>query len=130
MRAALVMGCLVGCGDKAGDSAAAEAEGCAAFPESPSAPDGVLESEDSCGWWELPVGEHLYVNVGLSEPKAECSESLGAGLALNASPTYSNFEPDGPKWTFDVVAEASATASAVEITCSDGSAWSALVDVL
>ena len=28
------------------------------WPDAPSAPDGVVE--ESCGWWDVAVGDHLY----------------------------------------------------------------------
>jgi hypothetical protein len=99
---------------------------CPSYADAPTAPDGSIS--DSCGWWSLAVGDHLYANVFLSEPEAPCSEALGDGLSLNADPIYSA-TADAPKWTYDIVADASGTGLGVDITCDDGTRWSALVDV-
>jgi hypothetical protein len=100
---------------------------CAAWPDAASAPDGVVE--DSCGWWQIAVGDHLYVNVYLAEADATCSDALGDGLVLNSDPIYTNMSDDAPKFTYDIVGDAAGTALGVDITCDDGTRWGAQVDV-
>lgn len=102
---------------------------CEGWPDEPQAITGVVDSDsDDCGYWELPLGEHLYTNVYVLEELAECSYSLGDGLALFAEPTWSNFQGGGMKWTYDVIGEhALDDWSAFEVSCDDGSAFSARI---
>ncbi|MDP2315589.1 MAG: hypothetical protein Q8P41_22005 [Pseudomonadota bacterium] len=99
--------------------------GCS-FPDAAVAPDGVVE--DSCGWYALAVGEHLYANVYVAEPSSPCSVALGEGLSAR-DPIYSAMSDDAPKWTYDVTAEAAGVEQIVDVTCEDGTRWQARVDV-
>ena len=91
----------------------------------------MLSAEDTCGFWSLALGDHLYVDVVVTEPLAECEATLGAGLELFSSPIYSAMSNDEPKWTFDVVAVAATDPAGAEVSieCVDGSTWGALVRV-
>lgn len=104
-------------------------DGCA-WPDAASAPAGVLESAaDDCGWWSLAVGEHLYVNVAVTEADAPCGPpEMDAVLAENAGAIYSNLSGQGPKWTYDLVG-VSAGETTVAIHCDDGTQFSARVTV-
>ena len=104
---------------------------CDDYPAEPSDPSGVLSTADTCGFWTLEVGDHLYVDVVVTEPLAECEATLGAGLELFSSPIYSAMSNDEPKWTFDVVGTAATDPAGAEVRveCVDGSAWGALVRV-
>jgi hypothetical protein len=85
--------------------------------------DGVLESADTCGAWTLAVDDHVYVNVGLQEPEATCDATLPAHFTLPNDPIYSNFEPAGPKWTYDFLAVAPGD-DRIAVVCEDGTEWS------
>ncbi len=102
-----------------------EEEGCD-WPDSPVAPDGTVQ--DSCGWYTLAVGGHLYANVYVTEPESPCTAALGDGLSAR-DPIYSAMSDDAPKWTFDVVAQVPGTEQPVDVTCEDGTTWQAKVDV-
>lgn len=105
--------------------------GCArcAFPADATPVPGVLDALDDCGFWSLAVGEHVVVGLPLGSPDTTCTTEIDEGIALNSQPIFTNFEPDGPRFTFDFVAEAEARKAHIDVECSDGSAWSALVDV-
>lgn len=102
---------------------------CEAFPDAPTVADGTLDNGDSCGWWEVPVGDQLIVNVFMEEPDHECDGDMGDGLELVASPMYSNMSNDGPKMTFQMEGVAAVTAFDLVLTCTEGTTWAALVDV-
>lgn len=121
----MLLALLLACAPSDSDAA------CAAFPAEPTAPEGVLGPEDSCGFWALALGEHLYADVVVTEPLAECDATLGAGLELFSSPIYSAMSNDEPKWTFDVVGVAATEAAGAELSvrCADGSGFEALVRV-
>ena len=108
------------------------ASGCDDYPTDPTPPPGVLGSADTCGYWSLAVGEHLYTSVGVTEAQSPCSAALGDGIVLNADPIYSAMSDDVPKWTFDVVGESSTGTgyAGVEIACDDGTEWSARIQVV
>ncbi|MES2642807.1 MAG: hypothetical protein V4850_25210 [Myxococcota bacterium] len=108
-------------------AAAPEPGSCTTWPGEAAAADGVVEA--SCGWFVLPVGEHLYANVYVSEPESPCDVALGEGLKLNSSPIYSAMSDDAPKWTVDVVAESPGESLLVDVTCDDGTRWQARVNV-
>lgn len=95
------------------------------WPDAAAVPDGPVE--DSCGWWEVAVGEHLYANVYLSEPESPCSDTLDPSLHLNSDPIYSAMSGDSAKWTYDVVVDAAGSEMEVTVTCDDGTAWYARV---
>lgn len=101
-------------------------EGCV-WPEEPTAPTGVVT--ESCGWYLLEVGDRLYVNVYVTEPESPCDAELGVGLGLPNDPIYSHLSNDDPKWTFDIHAQVPGAELGVDITCEDGTAIEALVDV-
>ncbi|MDP2306014.1 MAG: hypothetical protein Q8P18_08300 [Pseudomonadota bacterium] len=100
---------------------------CAEWPADATPADGVVD--ETCGWFTLPVGDHLYANVYIVEPESPCDVVLGPGLVLNSSPIYSAMSNDAPKWTVDVVAEAPGEALLVDVACEDGTRWQARVDV-
>ena len=86
----------------------------------------MLESDYAdCGYFSAAVGDHLYVNVYVSDDQAGCEEALGEGLSLFASPTWSSLSDDETKWTFDVVAEASSEDwTTFDVSCDDGTLFS------
>ena len=96
------------------------------WPATATAPDGSVE--DSCGYWAVPVGEHLYANVYLSEPESPCEAALDPALHLNSDPIYSAMSNDAAKWTYDVVVDAAGDPLEVTVTCDDGTAWYARID--
>lgn len=103
---------------------------CEAFPDAPTPADGTLHNADGCGWWELPVGEQLIVSVVMTEPDHECEGEMGDGLALVASPMYSNMSNDEPKMTFQMEGVAPVTAFELYLTCTEGTEWLSKVDVV
>lgn len=113
--------CLLAC------AAAPEAGACTAWPGEAEAAEGVVET--NCGWFVMPVGEHLVANVYVTEPESPCVVALDEGLKLNSSPIYSAMSNDVPKWTVDVVAEAPGDSLLVDVTCDDGTRWQARVNV-
>lgn len=121
MRWSLLL--LAGCGSLFGgrdtDSAPCE------WTAEPREPDGVLASwRNDCGVWIVAPGDHLILDVFLDDPEAPCAEVLDEGVELMSSPIYSNFEPDGPKWTYDfVVDEAFEGTAELSVTCEDGTEW-------
>jgi hypothetical protein len=88
----------------------------------PVALDGVLETADSCGAWTLAVDDHVYINVGITEAESECTAELPASFELPYDPIYSNFEPSGPKWTYDFLA-VGAGDEQLTVSCADGTVW-------
>lgn len=107
---------------------------CEAYATTAVAADGVLSNEDSCGYWQLAVDDQLVVSVELTgpldDPDQDCALTLGDGLDRPYEPTYANFEDDVPKMTWQVFGTAAATASRIDITCVEGTSWSAQVDVV
>lgn len=104
---------------------------CADWPSDPVEADGVLENADSCGFWLLPVGEHLYVNVGITAEESTCAATMEPYVELNADPIYSNMSNEGPKWTFDFVGmkPSGAEATGIDVSCDEGTEWAARVVV-
>jgi len=83
---------------------------------------------DDCGYWSVPAGEHLYINVYVYEELVACASELGPGLTLFAEPTWSNFEGGGMKWTYDVLGDAPADDWAeFSVICDDGAVFEARV---
>ena len=100
---------------------------CTSWPDAAVPPDGV--TEESCGWYALSVGGHLYANVYVTDPDAGCDAVLADGLALNAEPIFSNMSDDAAKWTYDIVATSAGNSLHADVTCSDGTRFEARVDV-
>ncbi len=126
----LVMVLAAGCkADKEEDSADAA---CADYPSEPREVNRTLSNVDTCGYWWLSVGEHIYINVAVSTEDDDCAASVGTGLIVPYTPTYSNMGTDGPKWTFDIEAqsETDGQPATVEVTCDDKTTWHARVDVV
>lgn len=91
---------------------------------------GVLDSADSCGFWLVPVADHLYVNVAVTEAGADCSAAMGAEVALFAEPIFTDMSNEPAKWTFDVVGVSpTGDFASVDVTCSEGSSWAARISV-
>lgn len=103
---------------------------CAAYSDSPSTPDTVLDNSGSCGWWTVVVGEYLVVSVEMIEPDHSCEATIGEGLDMPYEPSYANFSDDVPKMTFQVFGESPVSGTTLDISCTEGTEWSALVDVL
>lgn len=91
--------------------------------------DGVIDNDEDCGQWTLPIGEHLYVNVYVSEELSPCEAEHAAEIGLPYDPIYTNLETDGPKWTFDFVGNEVVSDSAIDVSCDDGTEWHARVSV-
>ena len=105
-----------------GDSAALG--GCDDFPADAAVASGSLGSEDTCGRWALAVGEHLYINVDLTEPDQDCTGTTTGGVTLPYDPIYSNPSNSSPRWTFDVEG-VEAGEGALDVSCAEGSTWGA-----
>lgn len=108
-------------------SAPEEQTGCD-WPDAATAPTGVVTEADTCGWWLLAVGEHLYVNIHVAERESPCEGSFGGGLEVR-DPIYSDIGEEGPKWTYDLHAQVPGPMQEVSITCEDGTAWEGRVDI-
>lgn len=116
-------------------AAAALAAGCAAdpaacaYPDAPTALSGVLGNGDTCGYWSLAEGAHLYLDLHVTTELPTCLAESGPELSTPNEPIYTNLADDGPKYTYDIVAIAPADAAAFDVTCDEGTAWHALVAV-
>ncbi len=122
MKPALLLLCilqLVACSDP----------GPCAFPDSAVATDGVLGNEDTCGFWQVPVGEHLYLDLHVTRELPDCAAAVGDGLSLPNDPIYSNLATDGAKYTYDIVADSAVAETNIDITCDEATEWHALVAV-
>ena len=107
-----------------------DASDCAAWPDEAVAADGVLGNADTCGYWRLGVGEHLYVNVSVTVAESPCTASMEPAIGLNADPIYTNLSNDGPKWTFDVVGLSATDGYAgLQVECGEGTTFAARVVV-
>jgi hypothetical protein len=108
-----------------------EPSGCADWPSDPVAPDGVLRADEDCGFWTIAVDEHLYVDLVITVPLAECPSTLGDGIELFSTPIYSAMSNDEPKLTFDVVGAAPTGSeyALFDVLCEEGSRFSARIDV-
>jgi hypothetical protein len=69
------------------------------------------------------------VNVSVTDADATCAATLSPGLVQNSTPIFSDFGDDGPKWTFDFVGDAPAEDASVQVDCTDGTTFSAIVTV-
>lgn len=107
---------------------AADAGPCA-FPDAASDPGGVVSNTDACGFWALAVGDHLYLDLHVTTELPTCVAQVGDGLSIPNDPIYTNMADDGPKYTYDIVADAPTDAAAVDITCDEGTSWHAQVAV-
>jgi hypothetical protein len=96
------------------------------YADEPTEVSGVLESDYAdCGYFSAAVGDHLYVNVYVTDDQTACDDALGEGLSLFASPTWSSFTGGGTKWTYDVVAEAASESfTTFDVSCDDGTLFS------
>jgi hypothetical protein len=103
---------------------------CADFPTSATEAPTVLENDDSCGHWSVPLGDQLVVSLIITEPEAPCELASDEGLTLLYDPIYTNMSNDSPKWTFQVGADVEAEGVPLEISCEEGTTWAALVDVV
>lgn len=121
---------LAACGSSACGGNAGDTGPCEDYATSAVEITGVLDATNMCQLYTLPVGEHAYVSVHVTEPEVPCAGTTEAGIALFSEPTYANFDGDGPKWTFDVVGEAPTDAARFDVACDDGTAWSALFQVV
>ncbi len=110
---------LLGCG----------APGACDFPADPATPDTVIDETDTCGSWAMAVGDHLVVDLHVLRELPDCALSLGDGLSVPNDPIYTNLTDEGPKYTYDLVAEAAADDATVDITCDEGTEWHALVTI-
>lgn len=100
------------------------------FPKDAVPVPGVLTSEDTCGHWTVAVDAHLVVGLPVETDVTTCTAEVDDGVSLNSSPIFTNFEPDGPRWTFDAVGNAPTDRGTVDIECTDHSEWHALVQVV
>ena len=100
-----------------------------AFPDSAVATGGVIENEDSCGFWLVPVGDHLYVDLHVTRELPDCAIAVGSGLSIPNDPIYSNLGTDGAKYTYDIVADSAVAETNIDITCDEATEWHALVTV-
>jgi hypothetical protein len=100
-----------------------------AFPDAPSAPDGVLDEVDDCGWWTIDVGQHLVASLPVAGNATTCVIEADPPLDANAAPIFSDFGDGGPHLTFDFISDSAGTNLNVTITCDDGGRWDARVDV-
>ena len=100
------------------------------FPANPAAPPNVLGASDDCGFWTVAVDTHLVLGLPVEEATTTCSVDVDDGVRLNADPIFTNFEPDGPRWTFDTVGNAPSEHGTVDIECDDNSEWHAIVQVV
>ena len=100
------------------------------FPKDPVPVPGVLTTEHDCGYWTVPVDGHLVVGLPVELDTTTCVVEVDDGVSLNSSPIFTNFQPDGPRWTFDAVGNAPTQRGSVDIDCDDGSGWHALVEVV
>jgi hypothetical protein len=99
------------------------------FPDSAVATGGVLGNEDSCRFWTVPVGEHLYLDLHVTRELPDCAIAVGDALSVPNDPIYSNLATDGPKYTYDVVADSVVAETNIDITCDEATEWHALVAV-
>jgi hypothetical protein len=100
-------------------------EGCV-WPEEPTPPTSTVT--ESCGWYLLDVGDHLYINVYVTEPESPCEADWEPGLEV-PDPIYSDLSNDDPKWTFDIRAQVPGSELDVSIVCEDGTEIEVRVDV-
>jgi hypothetical protein len=99
------------------------------FPDPAVETGGVLGNEDTCGFWQVPVGEHLYLDLHVTRELPDCAAAVGDGLSLPNDPIYTNLAPDGPKYTYDIVADSAVAETNIDITCDEATEWHALVTV-
>lgn len=105
-------------------------EVCPDMPESAAEAPNVLTNDDDCGYWHVVIGEELVVDVLVSEVESPCEMETETGLTLLYPPIYTNMNPSGPKWTFQVGADAEASAAGISVACDEGTTWNAQVDVI
>ena len=96
------------------------------WPDAPVVPDGVVT--ESCGWYALGIGDHLYVSVYLNEPESLCSFDASTGLGI-PDPIYSYMGNDAPKYTYDITAQVPGPDQEFLVTCADGTDFELRIDV-
>lgn len=115
-------------------SAFAALVGCASpgpcdFPADASVPADVLGDADTCGFWSIAAGDHLILDLHVQRELPDCALSLGPNLSNPNDPIYTNLTGDGPKYTYDIVADAAVEETTVDIACDEATQWHALVTV-
>lgn len=99
------------------------------FPADASVPATVLEETDTCGFWSIAAGDHLILDLHVQRELPDCALSLGPNLSNPNDPIYTNLTGDGPKYTYDIVADAAVEETTVDIACDEATQWHALVTV-
>lgn len=102
---------------------------CESFPDEAAPPATVLENSDSCGYWEIPVGDQLVLDIAMSAPDYRCTVTVGDGLSVPYDGTYSYLTGQEPKQTFQVFGEAPVERSDISVVCEEGTEWAAQVQV-
>lgn len=99
------------------------------FPADASVPATVLEETDTCGFWSIATGAHLILDLHVQRELPDCALSLGPSLSNPNDPIYTNLTGDGPKYTYDIVADGAVEETTVDIACDEATQWHALVTV-
>lgn len=99
------------------------------FPADPATADGVITETDTCGFWDLAVDGHLYLDLHVTRELPDCALSLGEGIEVPNDPIYSALETDSAKYTYDFLGTVATDESAIDIACDEGTEWHALVRV-
>lgn len=105
------------------------------FPADASVPATVLEETDTCGFWLLAApsppdgGGHLILGLHVQRELPNCALSLGPSLSNPNDPIYTNLAGEGPKYTYDIVADGAVEETTVDIACDEATEWHALVTV-
>lgn len=113
--------------DCSGGETADIAEG--TVPVDPAAIPGVLTEVDTCGFWSMPLDSHLFLDLHIRSELPDCLLSLGPSLSSPNDPIYTNLTGDGPKYTYDIIADAASEETTIGIACDEGTEWEALVRV-
>lgn len=109
-------------GAACGDAEEAAPGRCADAPDEPSDMPTVLSGQQDCGYWVVPEGESVLLNLLVNEELPACDPVISGPLEMPYDPIYSNLGDDGPKYTFQL--ETTGTGEAeLEIECDEGSEW-------
>lgn len=99
------------------------------FPTEAIAADGVITEADTCGFWSVDVGGHLYLDLHVTRELPDCALSLGYGVEVPNDPIYSALDTDSAKYTYDFVGQTAIEETSVDIACDEGTEWHALLRV-
>lgn len=114
---------IVGCADEE------EPDGCTSFPETATPTGRVLDNSDDCGHWEVPTGEHVYINVVITTAEARCEGTADGAVTIPYDPIFSDLSNEDPKWTFDVQGVSEGEGS-LDVSCDDGTTFEARFTVI